>query len=525
MIRRGTVILLGCLIMLGSVSLWASNGSQIGTVGARSTAMGSSFTGLADDWSALFFNPAGLTQLKGTTIGISYALITPTGTYQPHAYPSPQFSGLSTSANELREQTFHVPAIGLFFQPVEKLTLGFGLYAPFGLGAEFDLYDVPPGFRTDDPTGRANWDLSGEEGYETGSDHEVVFFQPTVAYEIFEGVSLGLGVGYTQRGKLELNEVGVPLLVDADPQFAQAAALFNLFEAYGVMNPDHERLMVETNLTGKGSSWNLNMGLHVDATDWLSVGVSARIYQDLKLKGTMTQTVHLPGLTEESRAGYEGVIETYVATVYDTLNMGADSLATEMLYKQMLYQIFPGVSQSTKLYAEADLPLPTSLSFGVALKPIDRLTLTVSETFTNWASWNEVDVNLQIQSTTTSTAMTLSWEDTWETAVGAEYRVIDAEKVKLDLRGGFYMVASPVPDETITPTLLDPNDRNVITAGLGLELGKIQLNVAYEKVMMADRDVTDYEWGANGVDSWNENYAGVYSMSADVITFGLTFTR
>lgn len=267
------------------------------------------------------------------------------------------------------------------------------------------------------------------------------------------------------------------------------------------------------------------MGLHVDATDWLSVGVSARIYQDLKLKGTMTQTVHLPGLTEESRAGYEGVIETYVATVYDTLNMGADSLATEMLYKQMLYQIFPGVSQSTKLYAEADLPLPTSLSFGVALKPIDRLTLTVSETFTNWASWNEVDVNLQIQSTTTSTAMTLSWEDTWETAVGAEYRVIDAEKVKLDLRGGFYMVASPVPDETITPTLLDPNDRNVITAGLGLELGKIQLNVAYEKVMMADRDVTDYEWGANGVDSWNENYAGVYSMSADVITFGLTFTR
>jgi long-chain fatty acid transport protein len=519
MIRRGTVILLGCLIMFSGVSLWASNGSQIGTVGARSTAMGSAFTGLADDWSALFFNPAGLTQLKGTTIGVSYALITPTGSYTPLAYPTPQFSGLSTGANDLKEQTFHVPAIGLFFQPVEKLTLGFGLYAPFGLGAKFDLYDVPPGFRTNDPDGEDNWGLSGEDSYETSSDHEVVFFQPTVAYELLEGVSLGLGVGYTQRGKLELNEIGVPFLVDADPQFQQAALLFQLFETLGVMNPDHNRLMVETNLTGKGSAWNFNLGLHVDVLDWVSVGVSARIYQDLKLKGTMTQTAHLPGLTEEYRAAYEGAIDAYVAS--DTTLPPE----TSALYKQMLNQIFPGVSSSTKYYAEANLPLPASISLGVALKPVDRLTLSVSETYTNWAAWDEVQVNLQYQASSYSTAMSLGWENTWETAVGAEYRAIDSENFKVDLRGGAYMVASPVPDETISPTLLDPNDRNVITAGLGIGLGKVQLDIAYEKVIMAERDVKDYAWGANGIDSWNENYAGVYDMSANVITFGLTFTR
>lgn len=522
MIQRGTVVLLVALIMFSGASAWASNGSQIGTVGARSTAMGSAFTGLADDWSALFFNPAGLTQLESTTIGVSYSLITPTGSYTPHPLPTPQFSGLSTSENKLKEQTFQIPAIGLFFQPAERLTMGFGLYAPFGLGAKFDLYDVPQGFRTDSED---NWDLSGEEGYETGSDHEVVFFQPTLAYELFEGVSLGLGVGYTERGKMELSEVGVPLLVDADPQYQQAAALFQLFEMFGVMNPDHKRLMVQTDLTGKGSSWNFNLGLHVDVLDWISVGVDARIYQDLKLEGTMTQTAHLPGLTEASQAGYEGAIETYVAMVYDTLNTPEDSLATEQLYKQMLYQMFPGVSSSTKYYAEANLPLPTSVSLGIALKPMDRLTLSVAETYTNWAAWDEVQINLQIQASSYSTAMTLGWEDTWETAVGAEYRAIDSENLKLDLRGGFYMVASPVPDETISPTLLDPNDRNVLTAGLGIGFGKMQFDVAYEKVMMGERDVDAYEWGANEIDSWNENYAGIYDMSADVLTFGLTYTR
>lgn len=511
MIRRGMVVLLALMC----VSLLASNGSQIGTVGARSTAMGSAFVGLADDWSALFFNPAGLTQLNGTTIGISYALITPDGTYKPNALKGPSFSGLSLQANALEDQTFHVPAISLFFQPAEKLTVGLGLFAPFGLGANFDLYDVPPGYQ-----GEASTTLNGEKSYETGSDHEVVFVQPTVAYELMEGVSLGLGVGYTQRGKLELSEINAPLYSDlaGDPALDM---LFDLLSASGVMNEDHRRIITQTELTGKGSSWNFNLGIHVDVNDWISVGASAKIYQDLKLEGTLTQTAHYPGLTDEAYTMDSTAIAQYVATAFTG---SPDSLAYLALLQDGLLRAFPGVSGNSKSHAEANLPLPSSYSFGLALKPIKGLTLTLSETFTQWSAWDEVEIKLQRQSEFSSVAMHLGWEDTWETAVGAEYRVLDTDNLKLDIRGGFYMVASPVPDETMSPTLLDPNDRTVMTAGLGIGYGHLQLDIAYEMVTMGERNVSDYTWDED-LPSLNENYAGLYDMSANVLTFGLTFTR
>jgi hypothetical protein len=67
---RFIALALGTVILISTGS-WAAN-SKVGTtaysflkidVGARSTAMGGAFVGLADDETALFFNPAGLTQI------------------------------------------------------------------------------------------------------------------------------------------------------------------------------------------------------------------------------------------------------------------------------------------------------------------------------------------------------------------------------------------------------------------------------------------------------------------------------
>ncbi len=72
---RRKKILLGTaiLLLLFSPCIWGTN-SKVGTtaypflkigVGARASAMGGAFVGLSDDESALYFNPAGLLQLKG----------------------------------------------------------------------------------------------------------------------------------------------------------------------------------------------------------------------------------------------------------------------------------------------------------------------------------------------------------------------------------------------------------------------------------------------------------------------------
>ena len=147
MIRKLSVLVLAVFLTAALTSTaFASNGTQIGTVGARSTAMGSAFRGLADDWSAVFFNPAGLTQLDGKwNIGISCGLIMPRGSYTASPYPAQYlpFSGMNTTEVDAVARNFPVPAVGIFFKPSEKVVFGLGVYAPFGLGAEWDLVDLP----------------------------------------------------------------------------------------------------------------------------------------------------------------------------------------------------------------------------------------------------------------------------------------------------------------------------------------------------------------------------------------------
>lgn len=510
MIRFRSTVVAVMLIAMFCTSLFASNGTQIGTVGARGTAMGSAFRGLADDWSAVFFNPAGLTQLSGTTFGVSYALITPTGTYQPAAYPNTPFSGMTTGEASLKEQTFQVPAIGFFFKPVERITIGVGLVAPFGLGAQFDLISLPASYGN--LTG-----LSGE--YETMSDHEVAFFQPTLAVEITDKLSFGIGAGYSERGSLEINQVKLPIYSSVN---AQVTPLLGLFESVGVLNPDHKRLVAETNLTGEGSAWTFNAGLHYKVFESLSVGVSGRFYTPLKLRGNVTNTVLLPGMNETVAAQYMGAIDLFVAS--DTTLSPEDAAALSGFLTQSAGQAFPGAVSDTRYYAEADMPLPTTIGLGLAYKPMPKLTLTADVSWTNWAAWDTIDVHLQYQETKSKTQMVENWENTIQIGLGAEFRAVDAEMLKLDLRAGGYIVPSPVPVETINPTILDPNNRTVITAGLGISYGRATLNLAYEMVMLPENDIPadDYIFDATGV---NENWAGIYNMSANVITVGLTISR
>ena len=75
---KTSLIVLTCLICLSSFGF--SNGLNLNGLGARMVAMGGAFVGLADDFSAFLWNPAGLAQLKGTTIGLSGDVIIPKGT-------------------------------------------------------------------------------------------------------------------------------------------------------------------------------------------------------------------------------------------------------------------------------------------------------------------------------------------------------------------------------------------------------------------------------------------------------------
>lgn len=125
------LVVLTCLVFLSSLGF--SNGLNLNGLGARMVAMGGAFVGLADDFSAVMWNPAGLAQLNATTFGLSGDLIIPKGTYQ--------FDLLGINA-ETESKMYPAGMVG-FFTPVgDKIVAGISVYTPSGLGATWDGADL-----------------------------------------------------------------------------------------------------------------------------------------------------------------------------------------------------------------------------------------------------------------------------------------------------------------------------------------------------------------------------------------------
>ena len=81
-------------LMVGLCSGLYPNGFNLNSNGSKAIAMGGAFVGLADDYSAVFWNPAGLTQMTKTTLSFSVPILFPLqGTslvYQDYSTSTPK---------------------------------------------------------------------------------------------------------------------------------------------------------------------------------------------------------------------------------------------------------------------------------------------------------------------------------------------------------------------------------------------------------------------------------------------------
>jgi long-chain fatty acid transport protein len=492
MMRKSLVLV---LLLILTVSMYASNGTQIGTVGARSTAMGSCFRGLSDDWSAVFFNPAGLTQLGKLTIGVSGGLIMPRGSYEAANYSVYPTTALVTKKVDVTPQNFLVPALGAFYKPSDKLSLGLGVYAPFGLGTEWDLINLPADYGNIEGLSKKN------EHY---SDHQVITIQPTVAYNITDKLSVGLGGCYI-IGSMTIDQV-VMAMNPFSAEVAPGVTQWSYMRSQGLpllpLDAIQNRLAVENGLEGDGSAMGVNVGLLFKATDKLSIGLSAKYTTDLALSGTIEQAKLMFGDAEQM-AVINQIPAAYLANEADP---------TGEVNKQQMLGLFSGMTLKDTWDIEADLPLPLNVGLGLAYKFSPQLTVTADASMTQWSSWDEIVVKSK-DANHDDLVMKEDWKDTWEIGAGIEFKPNEI----LALRGGFYTVDTPSPEETISPTILDPNRRWTITAGLGYKVGKIPLSLAGEWVVFPEKEMISnyYEYDAAGTP---ENYAGIYNFAGYVIT-------
>ena len=203
--KTARLLLTAALIMLTGISL-SANGLNLNGVGSKAIAMGGAFIGLADDYSAIFWNPAGLTQLKESSVSLFVTDLIPSGTYKLPAY------GIDAKT----ESKMYPSGAIVYLKPVnEKLIIGLSAYVPSGTGAKWDGEELKL--------------LSNNLVFKWESFMAVITVSPVVAYKISDKFSLGatLNLDY---GMMKIKRPGFGQYSEDLSGFAFGATIGALFK-------------------------------------------------------------------------------------------------------------------------------------------------------------------------------------------------------------------------------------------------------------------------------------------------------
>jgi long-chain fatty acid transport protein len=220
----------GALVLVMAAEAWAG-GVSFTEQGAAASGKGNAFAGEANDPSAIFYNPAGITQLPGTQLMIGTSIVKLDSTFRSST------SGESTGLQDQFPIIPHFYITHRFKQWDERVSIGLGIYTPFGI-----VVDWPDNWQ-----GRFNT---------TDAHLRVTVYNPTVAYQVTPEFSAAAGIR----------------IADAAAEFEQKFALFgeNKVGVHGL----------EANPIG----WNVGLLYHLKEIS-TSVGLQFRSELQARLNG------------------------------------------------------------------------------------------------------------------------------------------------------------------------------------------------------------------------------------------------
>lgn len=400
--KKGLLVLF--LVTIFSVSSLFANGLSLNSVGPRALGMGGAMVGLADDPTAIYWNPAGLAGQNSSLYAFGTDII-PFGTYKANSsdfgYPPDYF------VIDAKSKTNHYASPNFFANySMGNLAFGLGVFVPAGLGAEYNGADLIP--------------ISGGD-LEWMSKIAVIDIAPTIAYKINDMFSFGV-TGNIFYGMFDMKRPSIytdTLGVSHGFQYSESST---------------------------GTGFGVSGGLLCKLSEMIQFGVSART----EIKVTMS------GEAENALMSFMGYL---------------------------------GTSDFDR-----DVAWPLWAAFGVAVKPMENLTITADAQYSQWAK-SEKEFHTDFKdpywkaatATTGDDTFVLDWKDCTQLRFGLEYMASE----KLALRAGFYYDPAPAPDSTLT-ILFPSSTNNAVTAGLGFCAGKFDIDFGLEYIMGKERDVAKY---------------------------------
>jgi long-chain fatty acid transport protein len=229
-----------------------ANGLNLNSLGTKALTMGGAFVGLADDFSAIFWNPAGIARFKNKCFGFYGTDIIPSGSYQ--------FSPGGVSVVDAKTvNKNYLGGMAAYYHPItENVVVGFAVYTPSGLGAKWDGKDF-----TAVAGNNPNIDWSSKIG--------LVTFSPAIAFSINDKISIGAA--------LNINYGMFDVAVHAGTAEIQV--------------PPYEVDLGQYEETMNGWGYGATFGILVQPSDVFSIGATFRTPSKISFKGDAS----IPNLT------------------------------------------------------------------------------------------------------------------------------------------------------------------------------------------------------------------------------------
>lgn len=506
------------LTVLISTTLFGA-GVDLTGVGARASAMGGNYRSIANDWSAMYWNPAGLAYTEGLGAGFSVEYVMPRATYTvgnsqyynttPRADDAyQQFSAAYRNERAAEPQNFVVPSGGITYN-MGRLAFGIGVWAPFGLGSKWDILQTAK-----NNLGRIPGIIDDEynpayPNFEYESNMQIIDVHPTISFKISEKLSVGVGGSFVLANDISIRQPAFlqnPYLYNS--QLTSALSLMlppdQLFMLDFMRRPPFDHLLNDVSMEATGNGYGANVGVMFKPTEKLSIGASLQYYTDLSLSGSYSATTYFADAPPDFNGTGRALADALLA---------AGAIGQEEYVILSNYYSGEVVTRTDVSDAEASMPLPMKFGMGVSYSGIKNLLVAVDFTYTQWSAWGVIPIT--DAAGTTVSELTQNWNDTFKVGLGFEYTAGMAK-----IRGGLTTENAAAVPETLSPGIPDMNRRTNLSVGLSYPVGPIVISANYEKIFMADNEITDWYYNSQGI---AENMAGLYTMNVNNLFIGIDY--
>jgi long-chain fatty acid transport protein len=511
--RKFNFLLTGTItILLFAASLFAAGVSVTG-IGARATSLAGSYRALSDDWSGMYWNPAGITQINGWHVGLTTELLRPVTTYKPALWMDSTFSVIRQTTTQNEPQIFPVPCGGVVRRLSDNLAIGLGGWVPFAQVAKWDLLETD-GYNSAFP----------EYDYEI--DLKTVDIHPTVAYKLNDMISIGAGFGLVYANIRILQPVfnpnpysGVVKYGGIDVSTMIGSEVLDSLKAAGGLNSNFNHLVAESEVAVSGVGYSANLGVMAKINDQLQIGMSGRYYGNVHLNGTINATMYY-GTNPKVQQLLTSTWSDTTSLRYRLLESAYQNGRIKGYEKNAVLNAYSGGTSAiyTDAKARLTIPFPADAGIGITYKAINKkdhhLIVSPDFQYTFNSVWKTFDVAINEGKDTFQ--LVQNWKNSYRVSLGIEYKMNPV----WTLRSGYYHEKNAGVTETLIPAFPDINPRNSINLGFQFTIKpNIALHCSYERIVYGEQRFTT--WVYNEKNKAYDNLAGTYNFHIDNLMLGL----